>query len=428
MKMKNMFSVFVASFLVSLAAFGQNLCAEVLSGLDQQATVFYEELKAKDPATLKLKSEQEKDLFLRHLHDVAQGRPILIFTDASFSQTSGVVTMMKIFQEVEARFGLKLKLVVPEDFKYIIKTKYQGLVFALPSEKEINTIIERENPFAIHIMVEGSVGSKVRKVLKKQNVPFTTAYHTDFPKIVSSTVRIPLVRDVLKRLTYRVLKSFHRPSQGVMVPTLTMKEELVKNGFDDIELRNWSHGVDIVKFDPSYRNENVFKELPRPISLFVGRVAPEKNIEAFLAMNTPGTKVVIGEGPSKEALQKKYPDAVFLGKLPHSELPQYFASSDVFVFTSLTDTFGLVLLEAAASGTPVLAFDVQGPKDAINSPKAGVLVKHEPKFEDGVRSLEEGFQKALNLDRQEVRGYAEEHSWDTSLLEFLYFLNPLSSK
>lgn len=425
--MKRFLSVFILglSLLLSLVAPAQESCSYALLNGAQKAESFYNKLRTEDKASLNLKSFEERDLLLDHLRNVAQDRPILIFTDASFSQTSGVVIMMKVLKEIESRFGLKVRLVVPEDFKHVIKTKYQDLVFALASEKEINTILQNENPFAVHVMVEGSLGRKVRGVLMKKNIPFTSAYHTDFPKIVSSTVNIPLVRDALRKLTYRILKGFHKPSQGIMVPTKTMKEELEKNGFDDLELRNWSHGVDIVKFDPKFRNEALYKDLPRPISLFVGRVAPEKNLEAFLAMKTPGTKVIIGDGPSRADLQAKYPDVVFLGRMPHEQLPSYFASADLFVFTSLSDTFGLVLLEAAASGTPVLAFNYQGPKDAVASPKASVLVEVTKDPQQNVKNLEAGFNKALNLDREGVRQYAEEHSWETSLLEFLYFLNPI---
>lgn len=426
MKMKTFaISTLLGLSLFAGSAFSQQKCQEVFNVSDAQALAFYDMLKSKDPSTLLAKTEYEKDVLLTHLRNVANGRPILIFTDASFSQASGVVTMMKVFQEIEAKFGIKLRLVMPEDFKRQLKINYQDMVLSFPTKGEVETILKEQNPFAVHIMVEGTVGKKVRKVLLKNKVPFTSAYHTDFPKYVSSTVNIPLVKDVLRRMTYRMLKGFHKPSEGVMVPTQTMKEELVKNGFDDVELRNWSHGVDIVKFDPSYRSEDTYAGLKRPISLYVGRVAPEKNLEAFLAMKTPGTKVIIGDGPSRAELQQKYPDTVFLGRKPHEQLPEFFASSDVFVFTSLTDTFGLVLLEAAASGTPVLAFNVQGPKDAISSQTAGVLVKHDADFATSVRSLEEGFNASVNLNREGVRKYAEEHSWETSLLEFLYFLKPL---
>lgn len=406
-------------------ASAQELCQDIFNVSDAEAKAYYDSLKAKDPSTLLAKTEYDKDVLLTHLRNIANGRPILIFTDASWNQASGVVTMMKVFQEIEAKFGIKLRLVTPEDFKRKILVNYQDMLFAFPTKGEIDTIIKEQNPFAVHIMVEGSVGKKVRKVLLKHKIPFTSAYHTDFPKYVSSTVNVPVLKDILKRLTYRLLKGFHKPSEGVLVPTQTMKQELINNGFDDIELRNWSHGVDIVKFDPSYRNENAFAGLKRPISLYVGRIAPEKNLEAFLAMKTPGTKVIIGDGPSRAELAAKYPDAVFLGRKPHEQLPEFFASSDVFVFPSLTDTFGLVLLEAAASGTPVLAFNVQGPKDAIASPNAGVLVEHHADFATSVRSLEAGFNASVNLNREGVRQYAEEHSWETSLLEFLYFLKPL---
>ena len=421
---------FAISMLLGLSLFGgnsfaQQRCQDVFNVTEIQAQAFYDSLKAKDPSTLLAKTEYDKDVLLTHLRNVANGRPILIFTDASFSQASGVVTMMKVFQEIEAKFGIKLRLVMPEDFKRQLKVNYQDMLLSFPTKGEVEAIIKEQNPFAVHIMVEGTVGKKVRKVLLQKEIPFTSAYHTDFPKYVSSTVNIPILKDILKRLTYRMLKGFHKPSEGVMVPTQTMKEELVKNGFGDIELRNWSHGVDIVKFDPSFRSEHPFEGLKRPISLYVGRVAPEKNLESFLAMKTPGTKVIIGDGPSRAELQEKYPDTVFLGRKPHEQLPEFFASSDVFVFPSLTDTFGLVLLEAAASGTPVLAFNVQGPKDAISSPTAGVLVKHDADFATSVRALEEGFNASLHLNREGVRQYAEEHSWETSLLEFLYFLKPL---
>ncbi|MEN0060090.1 MAG: glycosyltransferase family 1 protein [Bdellovibrio sp.] len=419
---------FLVSLLVTFGAIGayaQNTC-DIALYTEAEAKELYLHLKRNDSKSLTLETDRERGMLIHHLRNLAQGRPLLIFTDASYSQASGVVTMMKVLQEIESRFGIKVRIVVPEDFKRVLKTSYQNLVFAFPREQEVLNILEQENPFAVHIMVEGTLGRKVKSVLSKKGLPYTTAYHTDFPKYLASMVPIPVFKDVLSRVAYRVLRQFHRSSQGIMVPTDTMMKGLEENGFADLETRKWSHGVDLVKFSPDLRDEHIYAGLQRPISLFVGRVAPEKNIETFLRMKNPGTKVVVGDGPQLESFRKKYPDVVFLGRRPHAEVPKYFASADVFVFPSLTDTFGLVLLEAAASGTPVLAFDWQGPRDAITSPLAGHLVEHHLKdSEADIKNLEKGFEKALSLDRQEVRNYAENHSWEISLLEFLYFLSPI---
>jgi glycosyltransferase involved in cell wall biosynthesis len=266
-------------------------------------------------------------------------------------------------------------------------------------------------PEAIHIATEGPIGLAARRICMDWKLPFTTSYHTKFPEYVSARLPLPLSAG------YAYMRWFHHPSGRVMVATPSLREELDKHGFRN--LSPWSRGVDTKMFRPREAGDpDVYEGLPRPIWLNVGRVAVEKNVEAFLALDLPGTKVVVGDGPQREELEAKYPAAVFRGARSGDDLVAHFAGSDVFVFPSVTDTFGLVILEAMATGAPVAGFPAPGPIDLIPGSGAGALAT----------SLTEGLREAclacLDLDRTVVREFAERFSWRACAEEFVRNLQP----
>ncbi len=358
----------------------------------------------------------------------ADGRPILVITDASWKQKSGVVTVMTVLQENVARLtGDRSKIVylTPDDLPSL-SFKYQDLAVAWLNPGSFSKLLRDINPQAIHIMVEGPLGKQAARFLRAKGIPYSTAYHTEFPEYVRGEMEkrwwARYFAGAIRDLVNRDLRSFHAKGEGVMVPTESMAAKLVdENGYPGDILRYWSHGVDTELFQPRFADPKVFAGLPRPISLYVGRIAVEKNLEDFLRMNIPGTKVLAGGGPSLEELKKKYPQAVFLGRKDYKkELPAIFASSDIFVFTSLTDTFGLVQLEALASGVPVLAYDVQGPVDVITSRNVGRLVPYLPG--GNLPALEAGWHEAIALGRRDCREFALQHTWERSTLEFMHFL------
>ena len=267
----------------------------------------------------------------------------------------------------------------------------------MPGARMAKTI-ESFRPCVVHIATEGPLGFSARRYCVKRGIPFTTAFHTKFAEYVNARSGIPV------NWTYKMLRWFHRPSRAVMVATNTVEGELRDRGFDNI--KRWTRGVDTTLFKP---RDKEFLGLPRPIQLYVGRVAVEKNIEAFTALKTPGSKVVVGDGPQLAQLARKYPDVHFAGVKQGEELARYFAAADVFVFPSLTDTFGLVLLEALACGVPVAAYPVAGPLDVIGDAPVGCL--HE--------DLAEAVTRALKASPAACRAHAERYSWESSVQQFL---------
>ena len=362
---------------------------------------------------------------------VDDGRPILVVTDAYEAQKSGVVTVMKVLKEQVEKLTegkVSIHYTTPDQFHPQIKVKYQDLIFSYMSTKKFDQIVKTQDPQAVHVMVEGTLGTQARRYLLNHDIPFTTAYHTVFPEYVHDMVQqyFPPLAKSAEKLTNASLRKFHSASDGVLVPTKTMSDQLVAGGYDPKSLRAWSHGVDTDLFTPAKVDPNLYANLPRPISLFIGRVAVEKNIEDFLKMKIPGTKVVVGSGPELEALRTKYPDAVFVGRKNYEELPAYYASADAFVFPSLTDTFGLVQLEANASGIPVVAYKVRGPVDVITAPEAGSLAPYSAQNPDqNIKNLEIAWNEAITLPKAGARAFAEKNTWEKSTLEFLWFLKRL---
>jgi glycosyltransferase involved in cell wall biosynthesis len=344
-------------------------------------------------------------------HDSQRPMRILLATDAWEPQVNGVVrTLTRVVEELRA-MGHSVEVVSPDQFKTFPLPTYPEIKVALGVYEPVQERFKAFEPEAIHIATEGPIGLAARRICVEWRLPFTTSYHTRFPEYVSARLPLPLAAG------YAYMKWFHKPSGRLMVATPTMRDELSRHGFRNIS--SWSRGVDTEAFRPRKAgDQDVYEGLARPISLYVGRVAVEKNIEAFLGLDLPGTKVVVGDGPQREELTLKHPQAVFAGARFGAELAAYFAGADVFVFPSLTDTFGLVLLEAMAAGTPVAAYPAPGPIDVLPGSNAGVLAK------SATEGLREACIEALKLDRKVVRAFAEQFSWRSCAEDFVRNLQP----
>lgn len=332
---------------------------------------------------------------------------ILLVTDAWEPQMNGVVrTLSRVVQECR-EMGHEVDVISPADgFKTIPLPTYSEIQLALGARDEIAKRIAHFSPDAIHIATEGTLGMTARAICLKWGWPFTTSYHTKFPEYVNA--RFPFVPH---KAGYAFMRWFHNAGGRMMVTTPSMRDELLKRGFTNIV--PWARGVDTELFNPSKRSahdeDSVYAGLERPVMVNVGRVAVEKNLEAFLKLDLPGTKVIVGHGPQLEELKEKYPDVVFTGSKFGEELARYFADADVFVFPSYTDTFGLVILEAMASGTPVAAYDAHGPRDIIPGSNAGAIGG----------DLKASILACLELDRDVTRKYAEQYSWRRCAEEFV---------
>ncbi len=336
---------------------------------------------------------------------------IMLVTDAWDPQVNGVVrTMKRVITECEA-MGHEWNIVSPSDgFRTIPLPTYSEIRLALGAKKPIEERFLEYEPDAVHIATEGTLGWAARAICLKHRFPYTTSYHTRFPEYVHA--RFPFIPTWMG---YAYVGEFHKYSGRVMVATQSMREELDQKGFRNVA--PWTRGVDTDLFHPSLRRQDggPFAGLARPIWLNVGRVAVEKNIEAFLQLDLPGTKVVVGEGPQLESLRQQHPEAVFAGVKFGTELAECFANADVFVVPSLTDTFGLVILEAMAAGTPVAAFNAPGPRDLIPGSKSGVVSE----------DLLEACLETLKMSRDDTRAYAETFSWRACAEQFINNLEPL---
>lgn len=336
---------------------------------------------------------------------------ILLVTDAWEPQVNGVVrTLSNTMRELRA-MGCEIEVISPADYPNTVPLiTYSEIRLALGARRDVEDRFLSFAPDAVHIATEGTLGWDARHVCLKHKFPFTTSYHTQFPEYV--TARFPWIP---LWAGYRYMHAFHDKSGRVMVATPTMMEQLRLQGFRNVAL--WSRGVDVELFNPNKRgiDGGVFKDLPRPVFVYVGRVAVEKNIDAFLKLDLPGSKVVVGGGPALEELKAQYPAAVFTGPKFGEELARHYADGDVFVFPSFTDTFGLVILEAAATGTPVAGFIAPGPKDILPGTGAGVVD----------RDLRKACLEALELKREDARALAERYSWRACAEDFRRNLEPL---
>ncbi len=321
----------------------------------------------------------------------------LIATDTWLPQVNGVVRSIEQMVRHAGACGAAVELVTPFDFRTLPLPTYPEIRLALAWPGAIARRIAAIAPTHIHIATEGPVGFATRAVCVRHGLPYSTSYHTRFPEYVSARVPIP------PAWVYRLLRRFHSRAGAVMVATEALREELVQHGFSNIRL--WSRGVDATLFNPLKEDSLAH---PRPIFLYVGRLAVEKNLPAFLSLDLPGTKLVVGDGPARAELERQFPQARFVGTLTGEPLAAIYASADVFVFPSRTDTFGMVLLEALASGLPVAAFPVTGPKDVLGTSGCGVL-------DD---DLGRAAMAALEISRARCRAYAERFRWEESARQF----------
>jgi 1,2-diacylglycerol 3-alpha-glucosyltransferase/glucuronosyltransferase len=329
---------------------------------------------------------------------------ILIATDAWHPQVNGVVRTLTSLARAAGKLGAELAFLTPDGFPSIAVPTYQSLRVALPNRREIEGRIEAAAPEAIHIATEGPIGWSVRAYCRRNRLAFSTSYTTRFPEYVSVRTGIPV------SLGYAVLRHFHGASATTMVATNSLRQELADRGFKNLSA--WTRGVDTTLFNP---DQPARLDLPRPIFMTVGRVAVEKNLEAFLALDLPGSKVVVGDGPQRAELERRFPEAKFLGEKTGNDLTSHMAAADVFVFPSLTDTFGVVQLEALACGTPVAAFPVTGPLDVIADHPIGVLDS----------DLRGACMRALTMSREACRNFALERSWENSARQFIGNLSVL---
>lgn len=323
---------------------------------------------------------------------------VLIATDAWHPQVNGVVRTLTSLAEAARGLGASIEFLTPDGFPSIPLPTYPDIRLALTNRRAIAQRVEAINPDAIHIATEGPIGFAVRAYCRRRQRPFSSSYTTCFPEYIAARAPIP------RSWSYAVLRRFHAAATVTMVSTPSLMAELRSRGFSNLDM--WTRGVDTELFKPQPAAE---LDLPRPIFLSVGRVAVEKNLETFLSLDLPGSKVVIGDGPQLVALRQRYPLATFLGARKGAELASLVAAADVFVFPSRTDTFGVVQLEALACGVPVAAFPVMGPKDVIGGQPIGVL-------DEDLRTACLG---ALKVSRESCRAFALTRSWTTSAQQFI---------
>jgi glycosyltransferase involved in cell wall biosynthesis len=331
---------------------------------------------------------------------------VLVATDAWHPQVNGVVRTLGSLARASSKLGVTIEFLSPEGFPSFQLPTYPGLRLAIPGRHGIAQRIDVANPDAIHLATEGPIGFAVRAYCRRNGRPFTTSYTTRFPEYISARSPIP------ESWVYAVLRWFHAGAMVTMVATPSLMSELSQRGFTHLGM--WTRGVDIDLFRPDRAIDLGFE---RPIFMTVGRIAVEKNLAAFLSLDLPGTKVVIGGGPQEEKLKREFPNAKFLGPLENGTLAAHLAAADVFVFPSRTDTFGIVQLEALASGVPIAAFPVTGPKDVVGDRPIGVL------HEDLGRACIE----ALQLPRDACRKFALDCSWENSARQFISHVRGVAS-
>jgi len=323
---------------------------------------------------------------------------VLVATDAWRPQVNGVVRTLGSLARAAAKLGVEIVFLSPDGFWTFPVPTYPGLRLALPSAKRIAERVERAKPDAIHVATEGPIGYAVRSYCFRAGRPFTTSYTTRFPEYIAARSPIP------EAWIYGILRRFHAAAAVTMVATPSLIKELSGRGFANLGM--WTRGVDVDLFRP---DRAIDLDFPRPIFMSVGRVAVEKNLPAFLALDLPGTKVVIGAGPQEAELKRRFPGTKFLGQLDNGILAAHLAAADVFVFPSLTDTFGIVQLEALASGVPIAAFPVTGPRDVIGNNPIGVLNE----------DLHSACMQALWISRESCREFALRYSWENSARQFI---------
>ncbi|MBY5788325.1 glycosyltransferase family 1 protein [Rhizobium leguminosarum] len=326
---------------------------------------------------------------------------LVIVTDAWHPQVNGVVRSIENTNRELAKMGVEVSMVTPERFNSIPCPTYPEIRLSIANYRRIAREIEKHNPSYVHIATEGPLGLTARRWCLKNRMPFSTSYHTRFPEYVSARLPIP------KSWLYSFVRWFHNGGAGCMVATPSLARELSEKGIRN--LMPWSRGIDATQFRPMELEENPFG-LARPIFMTVGRVALEKNLPAFLDLDLPGSKVVVGDGPARAELEQRYPEVHFTGVQFGEDLAKTYAQADVFVFPSLTDTFGNTILEALASGVPVAAYPVTGPLDIIGEDsEVGALDQN----------LQAACLAALSASRDKARELAMQYSWEAATLQFI---------
>jgi glycosyltransferase involved in cell wall biosynthesis len=324
---------------------------------------------------------------------------VLIVTDAWAPQVNGVVRTLEILGHDLRALGHEVRYATPQGRFTLPLPTYSEIRLAVLPRAALESEIRAYAPDAIHVATEGTLGMSARALCLKYHIPFTTSFHTRFPEYVRA--RFPFIGE---ETVYRFLRWFHQPATAMMVATPSLKRELESRGFRNVRI--WSRGVDTDQFRPI---PGAALPYPKPIWLYVGRLAVEKNVEAFLKLDLPGTKVLVGDGPIRGSLERAYPEAKFLGPRTGEPLVEAYAASDVFVFPSRTDTFGLVILEALASGTPVAAYPVQGPRDVVGDAPVAALDE----------DLAIACRRALEIPREAARAFALTRSWRACTQQFI---------
>jgi len=332
---------------------------------------------------------------------------LLLITDAWHPQVNGVVRTLDTLTRVMREAGDVVEVIGPDRFRTVPMPGYGEIRLAVNVGARLAASVDAFQPTAVHISTEGPLGWAMRRLCRRRGWPFTTSLHTKFPEYLQARIGLP------PGPAWALLRHFHGASAGTFAATPSLADELVARGFTNV--RPWTRGVDLALFQPAPRDP--WPGLPRPLFLYAGRVAVEKNIEAFLALDLPGSKVVVGDGPQRADLARRFPAAHFTGWRRGEALAQAYAGADVFVFPSRTDTFGLVMLEAMACGTPVAAFPVTGPADIVGGSDAGVIDT----------DLRRAALAALDCDRARCRAHAELFSWEACAAGFRRVLVPIAA-
>lgn len=332
-------------------------------------------------------------------------KSLVIVTDAWFPQVNGVVRTLSTTKAELEKKGYQVAVISPDGYRSVPCPTYPEIRLALFANKAVAKRLSSLRPDAVHIATEGPLGLAARRWCRKNRFPFTTSYHTRFPEYVRLRAPIPI------SWSYTFLRWFHGPAHRMLVATQSMENELLARGFKNIG--RWSRGVDLELFT----HDSQHQKSKSPILLYVGRVAPEKNVGAFLELECVGTKRVVGGGPELEALIQKYPEVEFLGYKHGPELALEIRQADCFVFPSRTDTFGLVILEALASGVPVAAYPAPGPLDLIENGHNGWVSE----------DLNHAINEALKVNREACRKFAERFSWENCTAQFISQLSPIEA-
>ena len=330
---------------------------------------------------------------------------ILVVSDAWRPQVNGVVRTLSTVAECLRAAGDVVEVIGPDRFRAVPMPGYAEIRLAIAPRRRLARLAEDFAPDMVHVATEGPLGWAMRAICLRRGWRFTTAFHTRFPDYLAARTGIPLA------WSWRVMRRFHEAGDGTFAATPSLRAELAARGFTKV--RPWTRGVDLARFRPGAGE--AWEGLPRPVFLYAGRVAVEKNIDAFLALDLPGSKVVVGDGPALEGLKRRFPGATYTGYRDNGALVRAYAGADVFVFPSRTDTFGLVLLEALATGTPVAAYPVTGPRDVVTDPAVGALDE----------DLRAACLRALGCDRAACRQHAEAWSWEACAAQFRAALVPL---